>query len=492
MLKKIICILLVVLLAFSSVGCSNTDDAYIYFELPQTPGTLDPQVAKEDSELIIIKNIYEGLLRIDSKGEIVCGVAEDYEKNGLTYTFTLRDNAKWSDGEKITANDFVFAFKRAVSPEVNSPFAARLFSISGAEDIYNGKTDIDTLGVKALNDNNLTITLCREDQNFEKTLTSSVAMPCNESFFYSTAGKYGLFADYTLSNGSYRLARWRKDPFGIRLYRNKEYEGDFYSKNAAVFLTCNSEETPIQKLEKNSIDMAFIDSALQSEAEKLNLNVAQFENICWIMTLSNDFSREMRKSLNMLVGSEVYSKSLPVGYTVASSLFPSIFGDNISPIGITAYDSETAKRIYFEEVTKLKDSKFPTDIILYYYDDGYIKDVITDIVGHWQSNLSAFVNIETVSEAAILASQTSEQTYKMCVFPISAESPQVADYLKKFGITYNGESLEQIQTELLKDNNIIPLIFQTTDIAYTKALTNVYTELGNGYIDFSFIIKENI
>ncbi len=492
MLKRIICILLIATLSFLTVGCSDTEDAYIYFELPNTPSTLDPQIAKEDSELIIIKNIFEGLLRVDSNGDIVCGVAENYNKSGLTYTFTLREDAKWSDGENITANDFVFALRRAVSPEVDSPFAARLFAISGAENIYYNNASSDTLGVKAIDKKTLTITLCREDSNFENTLTTSVAMPCNENFFYSTAGKYGLFDEHILSNGSYRLARWRKDPFGIRLYRNKEYFGDFHSKNAAVFLTCNKEETALEKLEKNSIDMAFIDSALQTEAEELNLNVAKFENICWIMTLSNDFSHEMRKSLNMLVGSEVYSKSLPVGYSVATSLFPSIFGKEIAPTGITAYDSENAKIIYLEEILNMEDNKFPTDIILYYYDDGYIKNVITDIVGHWQSNLSAFVNIETVSDSAVLASQATEQTYKMCVFPISAESPQIADYLKKLGYTYNGEPLEQIQTELLKNNNIIPLMFQSTDIAYTKALTNVYTELGNGYIDFSFIIKENI
>ena len=434
MFKRFISVLLIILIAVFSVGCDDTEDAYIYFELPEKPYTLDPQIASEDSELIIIKNIFEGLLRINDKGEIVCGVAESYKKDDLTYTFNLRKDAAWSDGEKITANDFVFALRRAVSPEVNSPFATRLFAIKGAEAIYNGKADASILGVNAVSDYELVITLSKEDVNFEKTLTSSVAMPCNESFFNSTAGKYGLFDEFLLSNGSYRLARWRKDPFGIRLYRNKKYIGDFYSKNAAVFLTCNPDETALVKLSKNSIDMAFIDSALETEASDLDLNIAKFENICWVMTLSNDFTHEMRKSLNMLIGSEVYSKSLPSGYSVATSLFPAIFGENISPIGLTAYNSENAKKIYLQEISKLNDGKFPTDIILYYYDDGYIKNIVTDIVGHWQSNLSAFVNIETVSDAALLTNQVTDQTYKMCIFPISAESPQISDYLKKFGI----------------------------------------------------------
>ena len=490
MLKRIISILLIIFLVILTAGCDNTEDAYIYFELPKTPNTLDPQIAQEDSELIIIKNIFEGLLRVDENGEIVCGVAESYQKNGLTYNFKLRKNAKWSNGEKILAHDFVFGLRRAVSPEVNAPFASRLFCIAGAEEIYNNNASPESLSVKAISDSELTITLKHEDTSFEKTLTTSIAMPCNEDFFNESAGKYGLLDDKILSNGSYKLSRWRKDPFGIRLYRNKEYKGEFTSKNAAVFLTCNKDETAIQKLEKNSIDMAFIDSALENDALSLNLNVEKFENICWVMTLSNDFTPEMRKALNMLVGGEVFSKSLSTGYTTATSVFPSIFGEQITPHGLTVYNAEKAKELYLKEIEKLTDKKFPTDVILYFYDDGYVKNVITDIVGHWQSNLSAFVNIETVSSPDVLQTQLTEQTYKMCIFPVSAESPALADYLKKFGIVYNNESLENIQKELLQTNNIIPIMFQTTDIAYSKALTNVHTELGNGYIDFSFIIKQ--
>ncbi len=489
MLKRFFAILLSLLFIFLSVGCDNTKEAYIYFELPEMPETLDPQTAYKDTELIIIKNIFEGLLRVDEKGKVVCGVAESYEKKGLTYTFKLRKDAKWSNGDKITANDFAFAIKRAVSPEVKAPFASRLFSIVGAQEIYNGSTNYNSLGVNVISDNKLKITLKQEDPNFENILTSSIAMPCNEKFFNSSAGKYGLFADNILSNGSYKLSRWRKDPFGIRLYSNNEYSGNFIPNNAAVFLTCDKDETALEKLEKNSIDIAFIDSALVTDAENLGLNIAEFENICWVLTINNDFSANMRKSLSMLIGSEIYSNNLPSGYSVSTSLFPSIFSANKKFSTSLLYDLEAGKKLYFQEVNKLEDKKFPSDVVLYYFDDGYIKNVVTDIVGHWQSNLSAFVNIESVSSVDLLEPQLQNQTLKMSIFPISAESTQVAEYLKKFGISYKGEPLEGIQSNILKGNNIIPIMFQTTNIAYSKALTNLSTELGNGYIDFSFIIK---
>lgn len=487
---KIISLLLSLVFLFSITACSDTMDAYIYFELPDLPSTLDPQTASNDSELLIIRNIHEGLLRKNAKGEIVCGIAESYQKDGLTYTFNLRSDAKWSNGDKITAEDFVFALRRAVKPETKAPFVSRLYSIANAAEINNGSASIESLGVKAIDKQTLVITLKQEDALFLETLTTSIAMPCNEEFFYETAGKYGLFADDILSSGSYRITRWRKETFGIRLYKNEGYNGFAEAQNSAVFITCNKDESALEKLQKNSIDMAFIDSALSQEAENSSLKTEAFQNICWVLTLGEDFSPNMRKALAMMVGSDIYSANLPIGYTSASSLFPSALNQTVSPTGMTVYNLEAAKQLYLEELEQLENKKFPSDVILYYYDDGNIKNVVTDIVGHWQSNLSAFINIEAVSSSQLLTSQLTEQSYKMSIFPIRADSTNKAEYLKKFSITYNGEDLTEIQTNLLKSNSIIPIMFQNTVIAYSPALSSVYTELGNGYVDFAFIVKE--
>jgi len=490
MLRRILSIILcltLILPAFS--GCSSTDDAYIYFELSEKPIKLDPQTADSDVELLLVKNVFEGLLRKDEKGNIVCGAAEKFKKDGLTYTFNIRENAKWSNGEPLTAYDFEFGLKRAVNPKTESPFVSRLFAIKGAKEINSSKASVSSLGVKALDEKTLKITLAYEDSRFENTLTTSVAMPCNEAFFEGTAGKYGLLDENILSNGSYRLALWRKDPFGIRLYRNKEYNGDFVSKNAAVFFSCDDDETPFERLERDVVDMAFIESGEKKSAEKLGLKVKEFENICWVMTFGNEFSPNVRKSLSMLVGGEVYSKSLYDGYSVASSVFPSIFGENKVLNGITVYNEQEAKRLYLSEINNFENGKFPDDVILYYYDDGYIKNVVTDIVAHWQSKISAFINIETVSSSDLLISQLTEHTYPLSIFPIRAESRELAEYLKNFGIVYNNQPLEKLQEEILKSNNILPLMFQNTNIAYVSNLENVVSEYGDGYIDFSFIIK---
>ena len=488
-MKKNLCLILCLLCLIHSCGCSDTSEAYIYFELPSAPQTLDPQTASSDQELLVVKNIFEGLLRKNEKGEIVCGAAENYSKNGLSYTFTLRDDAVWSNGEPLTANDFVFAFRRAVSPETKAPFVARFFSIKGAEKIYNGEAESKTLGVTAADEKNLVITLCKEDSLFEETLTTSIAMPCNEKFFNESEGKYGLFSNNILSNSSYKITKWRKDPFGIRLYKNKEYKGEFEAKNAAVFITCNPDEDVIEKLEKTSMDIAFIDCALTEEAQNKGLKTKEYENICWVMTLGDNFSQNMRKALFGMIGEEVISSSLPVGYKFAYSIFPRYLTDSLGSADISQYNPENAKKLYLEEIEKLEKEKFPSDIILYYYDDGNVKNVVTDIVGRWQSKFSAFVNIESVSDPSLISTELLEQTYAMTLFPVSVDSPSVTEYLKKYGKTYSGENIADIQGEILKSNNILPVMFQNTVVAHSPFLENVVTELGNGYIDFSFIIK---
>lgn len=487
---KFLSLFFATLTIISCVGCKqNYKDAYIYFELPELPQTLDPQTASTDTELLIVKNIYEGLLRKNESGAIVCGVAESFKIENLTYTFKLRKNAVWSNGDKITANDFVFGFRRAVSPETDSPFVTRLFSISGAESIYNGKSSPESLGVTAVNDTTLTITLAREDSEFENTLTTSIAMPCNEKFFYSSTGKYGLGAKFIISNGSYQLTKWNKEVFGIRLYKNDTYSGSLNANNSAVFLTCNNDETNLEKLKKNNIDIAFIDSSETDEAEKSGLKTTSYQNICWVLTMNSDLSEDMRKSFAMLIGNNVFCNDLKTGYYVADSIFPLAVNDTPTSSGMTFYDLQTAKQLFSKEVNKLPDKKFPSDIKLFYYDNGIIKSIVTDIVGHWQNNLGAYVNIEAVPDIESLSAEITQPTYSMAIFPIRADSSNIGDYLKKFGVSYNGQDLGQIQTQILKGSHIIPIAFQNTTIAYSQQISKIYTELGNGFIDFSFIIK---
>ncbi|MCC8023541.1 MAG: ABC transporter substrate-binding protein, partial [Clostridiales bacterium] len=166
--------------------------------------TLDPQSASTSDELMIIENTMEGLLRFDADGELSGGIAERWEvsDDGLTYTFYLRDNAKWDLNSNIlelmedetwdpyvTAHDFVFALQRAAMPNTQAPYFIRIASIENAWAVHDGSADASALGVSAADDFTLEIKLSETDEHFLETMAMAIAMPCNEEFFYATKGR---------------------------------------------------------------------------------------------------------------------------------------------------------------------------------------------------------------------------------------------------------------------------------------------------------------
>ena len=220
LIKSAASLLLAACAAINASGCSQDDGTgYIFkYDIPNNPRTLDPQTANDSSSYEIIANMFEGLLRIDKDGNIQNAVAENYtvSDDGLTYTFILRKDVYWYDGDDFEANctskDFVFAFQRLFKPSTKSKTAGDFFCIKNAEGINKGYiSNIDSLGVKAENDYKLIITLEKPNPSFPVLLTTAPAMPCNEEFYSSTNGKYGLFSDSIASNGPFYMFRWNYD-----------------------------------------------------------------------------------------------------------------------------------------------------------------------------------------------------------------------------------------------------------------------------------------
>ncbi len=487
---NIISLLLCVTLLLPLAACRSNDDAYVYFQLDETPRTLDPQTAKSDVEILISQNLYEGLMRFDEKGELTYGVAKSYKKQGLTYTFTLRDDAKWKDGTKLTAYDFEFGFKRALSFDTAAPYASLLYCIKNGKEIHSGDLINLELGAKAVDEKTLKIELCYDNPDFLEILTLPIAMPCNEEFFISCKGKYGLDTDFTLSNGSYRLVKWGKEIFGIRLYRNKEYTGNFTAKNAAVFISYNKELSAAETLIQNDADIAFVKSNDIENLKQNGINTIGTQNTVWFLTLSNKLPQNIRKSFSILANSEIYSFTLTSGVSPANSVFPPSLNTAVGANGLPTYNLNTAKALYTSAIKQLPDKKLPADIKLYYYDNGFSKNMVTSIVGHWQNHLGAFINIEPVSSPTVLEAQLIDQSYYMSIFPVTVNTPSVTEYLSKFGIDYSEGNLTEIQTTLLSDSTLIPLAFESKNIAYSELLSNVKFQNGTS-LDFAFIVKED-
>ncbi len=491
--KRIIAFALTILLLLGLCACGgNNNNAIIYYEAETVPSTLDPQLAQSESELLMVRNLFEGLMRVNENGEVVNGIAVSYEYINFIYTFKLSDSATWSDGTPITADDFVFALRRAVDPATKAPFSNKLLSIVNADSILSGSISADQLGVKAVDPLTLQIKMKTEDQSFLYTLASSVCMPCSRDFFESCEGQYGLSKDKILTNGSYRLTKWAKDTFAARLYRNDRYYGDFSAKNTAIYISYNPEVSNIKKLKDSSVDIARIKNADIEAAKQAKLHITSNENVLWVVRVGDAFSFDLRKAFITSINPEIYTPSLSDGYSVATSYFPSsIIGSEVTT-GIPTYNITEAKQLYESAIKKYDNKKLPSTT-LYYLRDDEVSRPISNIVAHWQGQLGAYINIQPCSSVAEIENTISLGGNAIYIYPIKITDSDVSAISGQLGYDFNNigyKSVDEYQRAIASDYKIHPIIYESALIAHTDDITSFNSKIGNGQTDFSFVTKK--
>ncbi|MBO7519381.1 MAG: hypothetical protein J6T73_01265 [Clostridia bacterium] len=486
-LKRVVSLILFICILLPLAACGGGNNR-IYVALDSMPKTLDPQTAESDSELLVARNIYEGLTRRDKDGKIVLAAAKSYNYDSLTYTFTLRDGLRWSDGEEITAEDFVYGIKRALLPETEAPFARLLYSIKGAKGVHTGKANAKSLGISAPDSKTVKITLTKDDKDFLSTLSMPVSMPCKEEFFKNSIGKYGLEKECVLSSGSYYLARWNKAENGIRLYVNEEYTGAFKPRNGGVFIAKDKEKTVPEKLISGDSDMALLNAKHLPDIKGGDIKTESVQNICWVLSLGGELTPGIKKALCLCFSYDIYSGDLPDGFAAARSFLPEILSDNLTGDDARlqfAYDPEGARKIFSQEIKELKNKKMPQTVLLY-TDSDSMRPAITKIVGNWQKCLSAFINIKATDKS--LDEQIKSHSLSLAVLPVRADST-VGEYLYKFGASYKGD-IYSSDKFLVGKNNLLPVAYENTYFGYNKNISGVYMSNTGGYIDFSYVIKE--
>lgn len=196
--------------------------------MPGEPSTGDVSKATDGLSMSVLNNVMEGLVRLGPDGmSITPGVAKRWEvsADGLTYTFHLRDNARWSNGDLVTAQDFEYSWKRTLDPKTASQYAFMVAWIKGGTDYNAGKGTADQVAVKALDDWTLQVQLESPRPYFIKQMAFSIFFPQHQEFIEEQGMKYGGDADKMLFNGPFRIREWKHDA-SLTLVRNEMYWDD--------------------------------------------------------------------------------------------------------------------------------------------------------------------------------------------------------------------------------------------------------------------------
>jgi len=232
----VLCTLAVV---FLLLGCSrdpnpqdalSADPLVLRRGLGGQPGSLDPQLAEDAFSYDVLRDLYEGLTLSSPEGEVVPGVAESWatSPDGKLYTFALRADARWSNGDALVADDFVAGFRRALDPATASGAADLLRAIENAPEALRGELPVERIGVRALDSRKLEIRLSRPVAYFPDILTNTVASPVHKSALTNTGTSRSAIDAVT--NGPYRLTQLQPGA-NLRLERNAHY----WDRNAAAY-----------------------------------------------------------------------------------------------------------------------------------------------------------------------------------------------------------------------------------------------------------------
>ena len=210
----------------TSAETAGSSDLNVMIETPVE--SLDPQVAQDGTSLEVIANFTDGLTQMDADGQTINALAESYEisDDGLTYTFHIREDANWSNGTPVTANDFVFAWRRAVDPAVASEYSYMLSDIGqvkNAAEIIAGEKDKSELGATAVDEKTLQVELNVPVSYFLSLMYFPTYYPVNEEFFNSCGDTFATSPETVLSNGAFILDDYQPAATAFHFTKNPDY-----------------------------------------------------------------------------------------------------------------------------------------------------------------------------------------------------------------------------------------------------------------------------
>ena len=431
---RFVAALLAAFFVLSLTACGSGSNSFTWF-VDSIPANLDPQVASSASDIIACENLYSGLVRRTPDGSLAPELCERWEVSAdrLTYTFYLKDGLTYtaSKGDPsdyaITAEDFVFAFQRMFLPGTNSPYAVEFSALENSAAVLAGQKPASALGVTAAEPLKLVFRLSSPDETFLSKLTLPGAMPCDEAFFDSTRGTYGLTSASTLSSGHFYLYNWTSSGLFLR----RAASGNQIDSLRLVENTTSSGQSAEELINNEKCTAALDDSGTPTSLQSVS-----YSDTTWALLFNCDSifaSTELRQALGSAAASAV---EVPGGglFAEAKGLIP----DGLTVDGIDYRDAAgdllptipDAKALYMQARQGMASSDFNGVTILLPQGSG-LTETVEQINGAWQKDCSLFFSVEEVPQEEFDARLASGK-YTIALAPIRAEGGSVYQMLQQF------------------------------------------------------------
>ncbi len=418
-----------------------TDERVLRRGLPGEPSTLDPQIADDDFSFQVIRDLFEGLTSEDEAGNPIPGTAMSWsvDSTGTTYVFHLREDAKWSDGTPVTANDFVLGLRRAVDPHTASGSSELLKAIKNAGEVIASRRSPDQLGVEALDERSLRIQLEHPAPYILQILAQPIAAP-----FYSRAVGIAHAGQQrsAVSNGPYEL-RKRIAGASIDLTKNPYY---WNANNVAItnirYVNEESESTELREYLADQLDLTFTIPA--PDLPHLQVDHAseiQTGPILWTLYLALNLAKaplqkqqDVRQALSMAIDREAIASSVISGVRPAYS-FVAHGMPNYDPPDYEWSKWPRERQLVFARSLMEKvgfSSKHPLHLLLYFNNGEGIRRVMLAVADNWKTNLGVDCELKSDEFRVFLDGRKNRTAWDVARLGWSADYEDPASFLENF------------------------------------------------------------
>ncbi len=283
------------------------------------PASLDPHKVESDVEFNIISDLFDGLVAVNLDGSIEPRLAQAWEnKDNTIWVFHLRPNATWSDGTAITAKDFVWSWQRLVDPKTASPYASYPgnMHIQNAREIALGEKPLDTLGVKAVDDNTLEIHLSQPNAAFLAMLAHPSMVPVDKILISRFAEKWTK-PEHIVTSGPYKLSEWVVNEKIIAQRNTRYWNNKATVINTVTYLPISSETADVNRYKAGEIDItntipvnqfAQLKASMGSQVSVLPLLSTYYYELNTTKAPFND--ARVRRALNMALDKDIIAEKV--------------------------------------------------------------------------------------------------------------------------------------------------------------------------------------